>query len=215
MLVLKRVCESKQVGTLYHVCTIDAVSNFIAPKDTLSSSGQFFNQMLKRTDCISFTRSKNLIVDTPRNRKALMLIRFAVDGNSLSEHYKIKPYNDSYYDPETDTMIHYPAKDREGEEIVIGKIYPFSDYVQSVEISLSKNIMDLNKNNLQTFMQDFNSSYSYLSQFKVVYNPDLCIAKGTTMKLSSLSDCKELLESLVDKEGNQMSEDWTHDISMR
>lgn len=203
MVTLKRVetsgiiTESKQVGTLYHVCTLDAVSRYIAPNDTLSSSGVFFNQMLKRTDCVSFTRDKNFIVDTPRNRKALMFFRFVVDGNKLSNHYKVVPYNDSFYDPDSDKMVHYPSKDREKEEIVVGKIHPFSDYVLKVEFSLSKDVEELNKKNLNSFLEEFNLSYSYLSQFSVVYNRNLSLDKGNTESLSSLEECKDFLESLI------------------
>ena len=35
--------ESKQVGNLYHVTTLEGVANYIAPNDTLSGSGKYMN----------------------------------------------------------------------------------------------------------------------------------------------------------------------------
>jgi hypothetical protein len=39
----KNINESKQVGTLYHVCNAEAIAKYIAPTDTLSASGKFQN----------------------------------------------------------------------------------------------------------------------------------------------------------------------------
>ena len=37
--------ESKQVGTIYHICKLDAYLKYILPKDTLSASGNYINHL--------------------------------------------------------------------------------------------------------------------------------------------------------------------------
>ena len=55
--------ESKQVGYLYHVCSLEAYLNYIVPTNTLSASGKYTNWLYGRTDYVSFTRDKRFIVD--------------------------------------------------------------------------------------------------------------------------------------------------------
>lgn len=39
MRIKKVINEFKQVDTLYHICTLDALARYIVPNDTLSGSG--------------------------------------------------------------------------------------------------------------------------------------------------------------------------------
>ena len=139
MIKLKRisvVTEAKQVGTLYHVCTMDAIAKFIAPNDTLSSSGRYKNFILGRNDAVSFTRDKSFVVHTRRNSGACMLIRFAVNGDKLSDKYKVTPYNDFAFGPDG-SKVSYSHKDVEKEEVVAGSIKKFSSYVEEVQFCLN------------------------------------------------------------------------------
>ena len=93
MLNKKAINESKQIGTLYHMCTLDALAKHIVPNDTLSGSGKYTNYLLNSNNVVSFTRDRNYVVNTVRNRTSTFLFRFSVNGDKLSEKYKLSPYN--------------------------------------------------------------------------------------------------------------------------
>lgn len=131
----KYVTEAKQVGDIYHFCTLQVAVKYIIPSDTLSPSGKWTNSLIGSSNVLSFTRDKRFIVDLLSNEK--ILVRFDVDGNKLSENHKIFPYND------IDTAVY--GGDLEKEEVVVGKITNFSKYIKSISIILNKpfNSMDI------------------------------------------------------------------------
>ena len=137
MVVLRKVenksykTEAKQVGSLYHVTTLDGVANYIAPTDTLSGSGRYKNYLLGgNTNVVSFTRDKSFVVSTHTTRQSNVLLDFEVDGDKLSENHKIIPYNDLAFNSFTGKVDDFPTKPKnlEHEEVVVGKIHPFSKY---------------------------------------------------------------------------------------
>lgn len=128
MVKLRRFYEAKQVGDIYHFCTLQVAVKYIISNDTLSPSGKWTNSLIGSSNVLSFTRDKRLIVDLLSNEK--ILVRFEVDGNKLSENHKIFPYND------IDTSLY--GGDLEKEEVVVGKITNFSKYIKSISIILNK-----------------------------------------------------------------------------
>ena len=99
------VNEAKQVGKLYHVTTLDSLMQYIIPTDTLSSSGKYKNWMLGgRTDVVSFTRDKRFVVKTNTNEMARVIYSFEVDGDKLSEKYRVLPYNDFAFNSDSGTL---------------------------------------------------------------------------------------------------------------
>lgn len=153
MVFLKRACESKQVGDIYHVCKLAVAIKHIIPTDTLSPSGKWPNKMLGTSNIISFTRDKRYIVDI-LNKEAI-LVQFKVDGDKLSENHKIVPYND-YYDPDYDAP-EYSYAELEKEEVVVGKITPFSKYIKSIKVILNKPLGSLNKIFIASMLEDIES----------------------------------------------------------
>ena len=151
MVKLRRVLESdlylesKQVGTLYHSCSAEDLTKYIIPKDTLSSSGTFTNFLYGGTHWVSFTRNKNYVVKKNGDWNTQdIYIQFQVDGDKLSENYKVKPYNDMIYDLKTqsgekDISIPYTGYNIESEECVEGHIENFSRYVLGIKYTLSDN----------------------------------------------------------------------------
>ena len=124
--------EAKQVGTLYHVCTLDAFVNRIiedkelGTKNNLHASGKYKNKLLDTYDAVSFTRDPLFVVPTWTVSDADILFQFVVDGDKLSEHYKVTPY--SYTDGD-------PNKS-EKEEVVIGPIKDFKSYIKEVRFDV-------------------------------------------------------------------------------
>ena len=131
MLKLKKIVnESKQVGDIYHVCTLESVINYIVPTDTLSSSGRYYNSVFNSNNVVSFTRDKNYL--PPVAGSSCILFQFVVDGNKLSENHKIKPYNNK-------TKI---LGFSEAEESVLGSIKNFRKYIKKVNFYITEELVD-------------------------------------------------------------------------
>lgn len=119
--------EAKQVGTIYHVCNLDSL-NHILKTDTIESSGKWYNHLYHGDEFVSFTRDQYMIPNdglsylTSQN----ILFQIVVDGNKLSENYKIGPYNDMPFQG-----YDFPV-DREKEEAVKGPIKNASKYIREI-----------------------------------------------------------------------------------
>lgn len=122
-MIIKPFNESKQVGTLYHVCAIDGMKH-IAETNTLESKKINLNKALDSFDVVSFTRNKRFIAWTRTQND--FLFRIAVDGDKLSEHHKIIPYNDFFDNKKAPVKTQF-------EECVEGTITDFSKYILSVD----------------------------------------------------------------------------------
>jgi hypothetical protein len=116
--LLDILTEGKQVGTLYHWT------------DTMSSYKIINNNFLKGylTDTfssqpgISFTRNKNFLSTKPKLRNKPEIC-FVIDGDKLSNIYKIQPYQDPKI-----------KKDEMEEKVLTDGIKNFSNYVIKVII---------------------------------------------------------------------------------
>lgn len=138
--------EGKQVGTIYHICTLDDFLKYVLPKDQLSASGEFRNYLYGGNNYISFTRDKNYVVGHLYD-KPQAFIRLVVDGDKLSNNYKIGPYNDGHWDSMDEDPYTGEApivdddedviKWRESEEAVKGPIKDISKYLKGVQIDVN------------------------------------------------------------------------------
>lgn len=165
--------EGKQVGTIYHICTLEDFLKYVVPKDQLSASGEYSNYLYGGDNYISFTRDKNYVIGHPYLTPHAF-IRLVVDGDKLSNNYKIGPYNDAHWyrteeDPYNGTA---PVRDddddeiikwREQEESVKGPIKNISKYLKSVQIDV--NMLD------QALLRKLKSlsRNSNLSRYNIVY----------------------------------------------
>jgi len=110
--------EGKQVGTLYHWT------------DTMSSYNIINNNFLKGylTDTfstqpgISFTRDKNFLKTKPKLRNKPEIC-FVIDGDKLSNSYKIQPFQDPKI-----------KKDEMEEKVLTDGIKNFSNYIIKIII---------------------------------------------------------------------------------
>ena len=136
--------EAKQVGTLYHVCTLKAYLEWIVPKDTLQASGKYYNWVYDGDDYVSFTRDKYFVVGTKSVQKSKVLVQLVIDGDKLSEHYKIGPYNDFVFGPDGEHVDGSDPKYREKEEAVKGPIKNLSKYIKEIRID----VFDMDKGTL-------------------------------------------------------------------
>ena len=119
--------EAKQVGTLYHICNLSSL-NHILKTDTIKSSGKWNNDLYNGDEWVSFTRSQYFIPTDGLFHliSQNILFQIVVDGNKLSENYKIGQYNDWYFQGDDN------PKYREMEESVKGPIKNASKYIKEI-----------------------------------------------------------------------------------
>jgi ankyrin repeat protein len=202
-----QLLESKQVGTLYHVCTLSAYLKYILPTDTLSSSGKYTNWLYKGSNYVSFTRDKKFTVETGTVDKADVLIKLVVDGDKLSEHYKIGPYNDFAYDYkgnkfDDSDMILY----REKEEVVKGPIKNISKYIKAVYFdakSMNQNILNSIKR-----LSALNNKAQYQNFIAGKSTPFKMFLKNSEIKNGTdIYDCISIFENYTDNTRDLFSYD--------
>tara|TARA_R110000822_G_scaffold192532_1_gene331194 strand:- start:46 stop:624 length:579 start_codon:yes stop_codon:yes gene_type:complete len=122
------VREAKQVGILYHYTSFDSAENII-------NSGYIRGNKLPDHDSISlsFTRDKNFHKEYREiggDKGGLLEVRFVIDGNKLSNKFKIQPYAQTGYEKGTTNF--------ESEEIILAPIdkdirVSLKDYTISVD----------------------------------------------------------------------------------
>jgi len=136
MLTKFQLFESKQVGILYHFTNLVSLYYIIREKrlSSLRSVESFENLMnsynlhdKSNWVYISFTRNKNFY-KTTTDLDHPATCRITIDGNKLSNHYKIYPIN--YFD----------CVNEEAEEcVVVQDELNISNYILKIEIPTLKN----------------------------------------------------------------------------
>lgn len=113
----KKYNEAKQAGDIYHVAEL-SVAGKIADSDQLGLKGHSF-----------FTREKNFnIVSHHNTGMVLISVRFTVDGDKLSENYKVDPANN-----------HWEDGDIQWEVVVDRSIKNFHKFVKAVDVMADTN----------------------------------------------------------------------------
>ena len=108
--------EAKQVGDIYHVAEL-SVAGKIADSDQLGLKGHSF-----------FTREKNFNIVAHHYNRVFISVRFTVDGDKLSENYKVDPVNN-----------HWDDGDIQWEVVVNRSIKNFHKFVKAVDIMADTN----------------------------------------------------------------------------
>ena len=136
-----KLVEGKQVGTLYHFTLLKNLFNIIKD-NTLkaSTTTDFIDKKLKLT-CVSLTRTLNKTqFAISQDSEALIIL----DGDKLSNNYKITPYHDpnQYYfsDEEYDEMEERICKDINNLNKYIIKIILFTPDPKIESLLKEKNI---------------------------------------------------------------------------
>ena len=127
--------EAKQVGTIYHVCTLRAYLKYVLPEDQLVASGKYYNNVYGGDNYVSFTRDKSFVLDSRDDD--IVLVQIVVDGDKLSERYKIGPYNDFAFGENGERRAYDDPRRREMEEAVKGPIKNLSKYVKEVRFDIA------------------------------------------------------------------------------
>lgn len=137
--------EGKQVGTLYHFTNADKFIH-ILQDNVLKSSRKQPDNGYGGYGYISFTRDKNFN-KVPRGSISGTAIVFIVDGDKLSDRYKVEPFNYYNYANKNDNPERVEAEER-----VIGKgIYAvdgieipnFLNYITNIIVYKNKFLQEM------------------------------------------------------------------------
>ena len=184
-LVKRYIKEAKQVGLLYHFCALEDVAKYIAPTDTLSPSGLFWNRRTRNTNTVSFSRNPNLRLNTLRSYD--ITVRFTVDGDKLSNNHKVMPYSAygvSFPVLKSAYVSDIPDYDTdEMEEIVVGPIKEFHKYILGVLVTVKK--QDITKVELLD-NSDFQVFLNYVTTYNIPRDTVEIIVQGEKYKLNNL-----------------------------
>jgi hypothetical protein len=147
--ILKEITEGKQVGTLYHYTSIESLYNIIKQNTLIPSI---------RDNTVSLTRSKNQDFTHAQENSIIVL-----DGDKLSNNYKITPHHDMAWNNDVqddrDTPIDRFQRDffeDEKEERIKGPITNLNKYLLKVIIIRIQRIKD------PELLQDMNYSIDLL-----------------------------------------------------
>ena len=139
--------ESKSVGTLYHVTTSEGLLHILT-NDILQSDSTIYKE-------VSFTRNKRMLGVSGMHDK-IFTIRLVIDGDKLSEHYKIRQFCDS--GP-------YVSSNRfEAEEQVIGPIKNIGKYIIEIQSTREENSIWHIKvtDQLKVILNKFKNKYKHI-----------------------------------------------------
>lgn len=184
-LLNKLTSESKQVGKIYHFCTLTDVKKYICPTDTLESSKSFWNKLTKNVNTISFTRNPNLKLNTLRSFN--IIVRFTVDGDKLSNNYKIMPYSaygvsSPHFKGELQSE-ELDCDSDEMEEIAVKPIKNFHSYVLGIQLSVKE--QNFTREDL---LRDsgFQVLLDYIKEYNISSNNVEIILQGKTYKVNEI-----------------------------
>lgn len=107
------ILERKNYSNLYHFTSLINLINILWDNGLGGSDSDYNTKQIKDRFVISFTRDKNFYKEHPEFSKSAIVL----DGETLTDNYKIKPHNFFYFDNK-DTK---KDKNYESEELLILK----------------------------------------------------------------------------------------------
>jgi hypothetical protein len=189
--ILKEITEGKQVGTLYHFTDLSSLLN-ILKTNTLKASSKFEKDKLPT---VSLTRDKLGDIGGVGGT-GTKTVRISIDGNKLSNKYKITPYN--YYSNYPD----YKESEDEMEEIVQGDIKNIIDYI--IEVRISPNSDSLYNPN---FIKNLIGKYPFIKiSDKIRRGKKFVNYNEVALPLNN--DIKQYIDDIITKEKIEYASDF-------
>jgi hypothetical protein len=138
-LLIQNLLEAKQVGTIYH---------FTTPKNVLDILSS--NELAAMPD-ISFTRNKNYLNEPGSYGKGFSLIRLSIDGDKLSQNYKISPFHN--YEKFNKKSDEYEEKIFR-KDLKNGKINNIKNYITEITIDKEGILKSIEYDHIIQLLQD-------------------------------------------------------------
>ena len=121
--------ESKQVGFLYHFTDTDGLLSILS--DNILKTYHDYDM---KKDFVSFTRNKNYLNEPGSKGKSFQLVRLTIDGDKLSNHYKISPKHNIHRSISKTPHGTGSYNKDEFEEVCFKPIKNIKDYIISIDI---------------------------------------------------------------------------------
>ena len=190
--ILKEINEGKQVGTLYHFTDMYALLN-ILKTNMLKASNKFEKD---KFPTVSLTRDKLGDIGGVGGT-GTKTVRISIDGNKLSNKYKITPYN--YYSNYPD----YKESEDEMEEIIQGDIKNIIDYI--IEVRISPNSEELYNPN---FIKNLIDKYPFIKVSDKIRRGKKFVDYNQAA-LPLTDDVKQYIDNIITKEKMEYSSDFS------
>jgi len=164
--------EGKQLGTVYHFTRPYHIRKMI-DVELLKKYGIEKFEMFSYNGVISLTRNARL-AETPLgdiSKRNLFYVRLNIDGDKLSNKYKIKPVR-GFFDDRSPLMgkdfncTKVPREWEENEEMVIplGKTIKMRPYIKSITVSGDTNLFDEIKRKVSEFPVYYDRKFTILKE---------------------------------------------------
>ena len=160
----ENIAEGKQVGLIYHFTTYQKALYIIEDGYTLRTASNRLYGGNPDPDFFSFTRNKNLKSSTISGE-----VRFTIDGDGLSNKYKIQPFADTGADADE-------SEERIDAVPIRGELN-FSKYLKSIDVlstspdsnnnaRFNPAMAPRNRQNLIDYLEDNNIKFNLVDSYK-------------------------------------------------
>ncbi len=160
----ENIAEGKQVGLIYHFTTYEQALYIIQDGYSLRTASNRLYGGNPDPDFFSFTRNKNLKSPTISGE-----VRFTIDGDGLSNKYKIQPF--------ADTRTTADESEERIDAVPIRGELNFSKYLKSIDVmytSFDNNVRFIhsramssrNRRNLIDYLEDNNIKFNLVDSYK-------------------------------------------------
>jgi hypothetical protein len=168
-ILLEVLTEGKQVGILYHFTDYGSALDIIKNGFVLKKTGEKNSS----EDFISLTRNKNLYSPTVSGE-----VRFTIDGDGLSDRYKIQPFADTASGFGRGKNLRDESEERVNANLIGGELN-FSKYLKSIDVMdispdnnvrFNRAMVRRNQSNLINYLEDNNIQFNIVDSYKYTNN---------------------------------------------
>jgi hypothetical protein len=167
----ENIAEGKQVGLIYHFTTYQKALYIIEDGYTLRTASNRLYGGNPDPDFFSFTRNKNL-----KSPSISGEVRFTIDGDGLSNRYKIQPFADTASGYGKNDDLTDESEERIDAVPIKGELN-FSKYLKSIDVlstspdsnnnaRFNPAMAPRNRQNLIDYLEDNNIKFNLVDSYK-------------------------------------------------
>ncbi len=175
-----KINEGRNIGIIYHFTTLSDTINIVELDRLFSTQNNWSEGGSKYHGQISFTRDKNLYQEKPKG--VSFGVRLVIDGNRLSNDFKIKPVKFSTLWEESEEAVFTIGSWGRREKLKKHQIFDLKKYIISIDLMP----FEIYKNRVKNYELD--------NLEKIGLDEDIDLSNGK-IKRSLVNKAKAWLES--------------------